>query len=222
MDHFLHQCQHDAFYTHRNTLKGVDHPCSACAKCVTNRLYDPDPCEVCTKWLQDIKDKGVSAEKSGSLWVKWNRSLVASWKHDKVLQYNKPEVDMIVWVDADKFALWEPYLPAPKIRLRREKSGSSDTAPPQTFSQVTASLLPAGQGVALQVTPVLPTTAPLTESCAQPIEATRDPSVGSDWSGFPDDMEEPFPRIIFEPFPRLIFGPSSLCTQPESETRVFA
>ena len=28
MDHFLHRCQHDSFYTHRNTLKGVDHPCS--------------------------------------------------------------------------------------------------------------------------------------------------------------------------------------------------
>ena len=70
MEHFLHRCQHDAFYTNKNMLKGVDHPCSACAKCVTNRLYDPDPCEVCTKWLQDIKEKGVSAEKSGSLWVK--------------------------------------------------------------------------------------------------------------------------------------------------------
>ena len=70
MDHFLHRCQHDAFYTNKNTLKGVDHPCSTCAKCVTNRLYDPDPCEVCSKWLKNIKEKGVSAEKSGSLWVK--------------------------------------------------------------------------------------------------------------------------------------------------------
>ena len=141
---------------------------------------------MCTKWLQDIEDNGVSAEKSGSLWVKWNWSLVASWKHNNVLQYNKLEVDMIVWADADKFAPWELCLPAPKIRLRREKSGSSDTAPPQTSSQLTASLLPAGQGVATQVTPVLPTTAPLTESCAQLIEATLDPTVGSDWSGFPD------------------------------------
>ena len=196
MDHFLHRCQHDAFYTNKNTLKGVDHPFSACAKCVTNRLYDPDPCEVCTKWLQDIKEKGVSAEKSGSIWLKWNRSLVASWKHNKVLQYIKPEVVMIVWADAEKFALWEPYLPVPKIRLRREKSGSSDTALPQTSSPVAASLLPAGQGVAPQVTPVHPTTAPLTESCAQPIEATSDPSVGSEWSGFPDDLEEPFPDLF--------------------------
>ena len=103
---------------------------------------------------------------------------------------------MIVWADAEKFALWEPYLPVPKICLKREKSGSSDTALPQTSSPVTAYLLPAGQSVAPQVTPVHPTSAPLTESCAQPIEATRDPSVGSEWSGFPDDLEEPFPDLF--------------------------
>ena len=61
---------------------------------------------------------------------------------------------------------------------------------------MTASLLPAGQGVAPQVNPVLPTTAPLTESCAQPIEATCDPSVGSDWSRLPDNLEEPFPDLF--------------------------
>ena len=126
--------------------------------------------------------------------MKWNRS-VSFWKHNKVVQYNKPDIDMIVWADADKLALWEPFLPAPKIRLRREKSGSSDTAPPQTSSLVT-SLLPAGRGVADRVTPVPPNPAPLTESCALPIEANCDPSIGSDWSGFPDDMEEPFPDLF--------------------------
>ena len=115
-----------------------------------------------------------------------------------MVQYNKTDIDMIVWADADKFALWEPFLPAPKIRLRREKSRSSDTAPPQTSSHVTTSFLPAGQGVADRVTPVPPTPAPLTESCALPIEATRDPSIGSNWSGFPDDMEESFPDLFSE------------------------
>ena len=96
--------------------------------------------------------------------MNWNRSLVSFWKHNKVVQYSKPDIDKIVWADADKFALWEPFLPAPKIHLRREKSGSSDTAPPQTSSLVTTSLLPAGQGVADRVTPVPPSPAPLTES----------------------------------------------------------
>ena len=93
MDHFLHRCTHDAFYKNRNTIKGVDHPCSACAKCIKNRLYDPDPCEVCSQWLKHIKENSVDAENSGSLWVKWNRSLVSAWKHNKVPNYLVPGVD---------------------------------------------------------------------------------------------------------------------------------
>ena len=81
-DHFLHLCQHDAFYANKNTAKGVDHLCYKCSKCVTNRLYDPDPCQVCTTWLQDIEGNSVSAGKSSDLWVKWNRSLVSFWKHN--------------------------------------------------------------------------------------------------------------------------------------------
>ena len=197
MDHFLHRCTHDAFYKNKNTIKGVDHPCSACAKCIKNRLYDPDPCEVCSQWLKHIKENSVDAENSGSLWVKWNRSLVSAWKHNKVPSYLVPGVDMLKWADTEKFALWEPLLPVPKIRIRRQKSGGSDTSLPQTPSPVTTSLLPAGQGVAPQVTPGPHPTAPLPESCVRPIEATRDPSVGgSEWSGFPDDLEEPFPDLF--------------------------
>ena len=73
----------DAFYKNGNTIKGVDFPCSACAKCIKNRLYDPDPCEVCSQWLKHIKENSVEAENSGSLWVIWNRSLVSAWKHNK-------------------------------------------------------------------------------------------------------------------------------------------
>ena len=113
MDHFLHRCTHDAFYKNRNTIKGVDHPCSACAKCIKNRLYDPDPCEVCSQWLKHIKENenSVEAENGGSLWVKWNRSLVSAWKHNKVPNYLVPGVDMLIWADTEKFTLWEPLLP---------------------------------------------------------------------------------------------------------------
>ena len=152
---------------------------------------------MCSKWLQNIKDNSVEAETSGSLWVKWNRSLVSTWKHNKVPNYLVPEVDMLIWADTEKFALWEPLLPVPNIRLRRQKSGGSDNSLPPTPSPVTTSLLPAGQGVAPQVTPGPHPSAPLPESCVRPIEATRDPSVGgSDWSGFPDDLEEPFPDLF--------------------------
>ena len=78
---------------------------------------------MCSQWLKNIKENGVDAEKSGSMWVKWNRSLVGSWKHNKVQRYLVPGVDMLIWADTEKFALWEPFLPVPKIRLRREKSG---------------------------------------------------------------------------------------------------
>ena len=208
MDHYLHRCTHDAFYKHRNTIKSVDHPCPACAKCLKNRLYDPDPCEVCSKWLQNIKDNSVEAETSGSLWVKWNRSLVSMWKHNKVPNYLVPEVDMLIWADTEKFALWEPLLPVPSVRLRRQKSGGCDNSLPPTPSPVTTSLLPAGQGVAPQVTPGPHLSAPLPESCVRPIEATRDPSVGgSDWSGFPDDLEEPFPDLFLD----LELAPPTRC-----------
>ena len=164
----------------------MDHPCYRCAKCVTNRLYDPDLCKVCTTWLKNINENSASAGKSSDLWIKWNRSLVSIWKHNKVVQYNKPDIDMIVWADGEKFTLWEPFLPAPKIRLRNS-------------SLVTLFLLTAGQGVTEQVTPVLTTPAPHTESCALlPLEAARDPSIGSDWSGFPEDLEEPFPDLFSE------------------------
>ena len=207
MDRYLHRCNHDAFYTHRNTLKHLDHPCLTCATCVTDRLYDPDPCEVCSKWLKNIKDNNVEAESSSSLWMKLNRSLVGYWKHNRTIPYNDPNIDMLIWADTEKFALWKPFLPAPNVRRKRQKSEASEKSLPATPSPVTTSLLPAGQGVAPQVTPgqgvapqVTPDplfSAPLPESGVQPIEATRDPSVGgSDWSGFPDDLEEPFPDLF--------------------------
>ena len=63
------------FYKNKNTIKDVDHPCSACAKCIKNRLYDPDPCEVCSQWLKHIKENSVEAESSGSRWVKMEQIL---------------------------------------------------------------------------------------------------------------------------------------------------
>ena len=101
MDHYLHRCNHDAFYKHRNTLKNVDHPCPTCATCVKDRLYDPDPCGVCSKWLQNIKDKNVEAETSSSLWLKWNRSLVGNWKHNRAIPYNDSDIDMLIWADTE-------------------------------------------------------------------------------------------------------------------------
>ena len=92
-------------------IKGVDHHCSACAKCIKNRLYDPDPCEVCSQWLKHIKENSVEAESSGSRWVKWNRSLVSAWKHNTVPNYLVPGVDMLIWADTEKFALWKFLLP---------------------------------------------------------------------------------------------------------------
>ena len=99
------------FYKNKNTIKDVDHPCSACAKCIKNRLYDPDPCEVCSQWLKHIKENSVEAESSGSRWVKWNRSLVSAWKHNTVPNYLVPGVDMLIWADTEKFALWKFLLP---------------------------------------------------------------------------------------------------------------
>ena len=217
MDRYLHRCNHDAFYMHRHTLKNLDHPCIACAPCVTDRLYDPDPCEVCSKWLKNIKDNNVEAESSSSHWLKWNRSLVGYWKHNRTVPYNDTNINLLIWANTEKFALWKPFLPAPPVRRKRQKSETSDKSLPATPSPVTTSLLPAGQGVAPQVTPeqsvapqvtpgqgvapqVTPDplfSAPLPESGVQPIEATRAPSVGgSDWSGFPDDLEEPFPDLF--------------------------
>ena len=99
------------FYKNKNTIKDVDHPYSACAKCIKNRLYDPDPCEVCSQWLKHIKENSVEAESSGSRWVKWNRSLVSAWKHNTVPNYLVPGVDMLIWADTEKFALWKFLLP---------------------------------------------------------------------------------------------------------------
>ena len=100
----------------KNTTKDVDHPCSACAKCIKNRLYDPDPCEVCSQWLKHIKENSVEAESSGSRWVKWNRSLVSAWKHNTVPNYLVPGVDMLIWADTEKFALWKFLLPVTGYR----------------------------------------------------------------------------------------------------------
>ena len=59
--------------------------------------------------------------------------------------------------------------------------------------------MPAGQGDPEPVTPVLPTPAPPTEtSVFPPIDADHAPSLGSDWSGFPDDLCEPFPDLFSE------------------------
>ena len=92
-----------------NTIK-------ACAKCIKNRLYDSDPYEVCSQWLKHIKENSVETESSGSRWVKWNRSLVSAWKHNTVQNYLVPGVDMLIWADTEKFALWKFLLPVTGYR----------------------------------------------------------------------------------------------------------
>ena len=79
---------------------------------------------MCSKWLQNIKDKNVEAETSSSLWLKWNRSLVGNWNHNRAIPYNDSDIDMLIWADTEKFALWKPFLPAPSVRRRRQKSGA--------------------------------------------------------------------------------------------------
>ena len=64
---------------------------------------------------------------ASDLWVKWNCYLVSIWKHNKVVMYADPKIDMIVWANTEKFALWDPYLTAPKIQQRREKSGDAES-----------------------------------------------------------------------------------------------
>ena len=57
-----------------------------------------------------IKENSVEAESSGSRWVKWNRSLVSAWKHNTVPNYLVPGVDMLIWADTEKFALWKFFV----------------------------------------------------------------------------------------------------------------
>ena len=224
-ERFLHRCKHDSFYTNKTTAKGVDHPCYKCAQCVRNRLYDPEKCQVCLMWLEKIKENGVEAKQCCDLWVKWNRSLVSIWKHNKVVMYADPKVDMIVWENAEKFALWEPYLPAPKIRQRREKAGDAEstTLPSQPLSS-SSQHTPDRQGPAGAQNPELNTDSWVQSMSHVPSFSSalvdNAPSLGSDWSGFADDLDDQLGQFdLLDPSSSVV-PPSSLVVVPSSSVVV--
>ena len=108
--------------------------------------------------------------------------------------YADPKVDMIVWANAEKFALWKPYLPAPKIRQRREKAGDAESMalPSQPLSSFQQT--PDRQGPAGTENPELNTDSWFQAMSHVPpfSSALEDiaPSLGSDWSGFADDLDD--------------------------------
>ena len=142
--------------------------------------------------------------------------------------YADPKVDMIVWENAEKFALWEPYLPAPKIRQRREKvrDAESTTLPSQPLSS-SSQHTPDRQGPARAENPE-----PNTDSWVQSMSHVPSfssalvdiaPSLGSDWSGFADDLDDQLgqfdsldPSSSVAPSSSLVVPSSSVVVVPSS------
>ena len=146
---------------------------------------------LCLSWLENIKENSSVAQTCGDLWVKWNRSLVSIWKHNKVMLYSDPCVDMIVWADKEKFARWERFLPVPKIRLRRERSGDDGAVPPSAHPPSDPSSSIAGSPDAgVSVPSSLPEVA-IASDLPLDVDLLA-PLLGSDWSGFEDELAGPF------------------------------
>ena len=125
---------------------------------------------------------------ASELWVKWNQSLVSIWKQSCVL-YSDQSVDMIVWAKKEKFAHWEQFLPVPKIRLRCNCTGEERavtlSALPLKDSSVAG---PPAKGV-----PVFSGIPAVADASDLPHDVyLLAPSLGSDWSGFDDELAEPF------------------------------
>ena len=112
---------------------------------------------------------------------------------------------MIVWADTEKFAQWEKFLPAPKIRLRRELSGESNPVAPASLPGLsdTSHL---GLGVQNPEPPVPQFPTP-SEPLFPPKFDGLAPSLESKWSGFADDIGEPFSAleaVVDQPDPPIL------------------
>ena len=86
-----------------------------------------------------------------------------------------------------------------KLRLRRKRSGGSAAVPPPASYYVATPHLTAGQGDPEPVTPVLFVPAPPTGTTVfPPLDPNQTPFLGSEWSGFPNNLGVPFPRPFLE------------------------
>ena len=151
-------------------------------------------------WLEKIKEKSSDNLRCSDLWVKWNRSLVSIWKHNKVVLYSDPCVDMIVWADEEKFARWVQFLPVPKIRLRRDRSGEGGAVQPSTLPPMDSSSSTAGHPT--KGVPVFSSFSGIADAPDRPLDVDLLAlSQGADWSGFDDELAELFPDLFpVEPF----------------------
>ena len=148
---------------------------------------------MCVCWLEKIKEKSCDSLRCSDLWVKWNRSLVSIWKHNVVL-YSDPNVDIIVWADKEKFARWEQFLLVPRIRLRRDRSSEGSAVQPSALPPMDSSSSTAGHPT--EGVPVFSGFSGIADATDRPLDVDLlAPSLGSDWSGFDDELAEPFPGL---------------------------
>ena len=139
--------------------------------------------------------------------------------------YADPKVDMIVWENAEKFALWEPYLPAPKIRQRCEKVGDAEsTALPSQPLSSSSQQTPDRQGPAGAENPELNTDSWVQSMSHIPSFSSAlvdiAPSLGSDWLGFADDLDDQFGQFDSLDPSSSVAPPSSLVVVPSSSVVV--
>ena len=155
---------------------------------------------MCVSWLEKIKEKSSDNLRCCDLWVKWNRSLVSIFKHNKVVLYSDPSVDMIVWADEEKFARWVQFLPVPKIRLSRDRLGERGAVQPSTLPPMESSSSTVGHPT--EGVPVFSCFSGIADAPDRPFDVDLlAPSLGADWSGFDDELAEPFPDLPpVEPF----------------------
>ena len=98
---------------------------------------------------------------------------------------------MIVWADKEKFARWEKFLPVPKIRLRRERLGDDGAVPPSAHPPNDPSSSIAGTHA--EEVPVSSEFPDVPTASDFPLDVDQlVPSLGSDWSGFEDELAGPF------------------------------
>ena len=178
----------------KTTAERLNHPCLECAKCVKYRHYKPDNCDVCVRWLTEIKNNGVNKNKCSEQWLMWNRSLVLQWKQNKVIKYKDREVDLIIWADEEKFEQWKLVLPIPKIQtnlsVSTDRTVSGLPLNTDMAGDTLASNSPPREDVPEPPSNFMQTSTPVTIP-TQPAMHQMGHLPPADWSGFTGPLDKP-------------------------------
>ena len=139
---YLYRCDHSGWYNKGPVLKGLDHPCSKCAKCITrSHLYDPKNCPACCQHLRSAQKSGPEGDHAKHQYSKWEGTMINKWRNSRVEEYLPTSVTSFIWASEEQKQAWKPPLRRIEERKRKRTSSSEkDSVRGEPSNTITAPL----------------------------------------------------------------------------------